>query len=316
MVLVTGANGFVGRPLCVDLARRGLRVRAVVRDDQRSRDLPGEIVPIGTMSAHTDWSSAMQGVHAVVHLAARVHVMSEHAVDPLSEFRAINVGVTEGLARAAARCGVERFVLVSSIKVNGEATAERSFTPEDPPAPRDPYGISKREAEDLLWRVAQETGLGVTIVRPPLVYGPEVRGNFLRLLRLIERGVPLPFGLVHNCRSMVYRENLTSALIACAIHPGAAGQTYLVSDGEDLSTRSLIMRLAQAMGTRALLFPVPVPLLTLAGALTGNVAEVGRLVGSLTVDNANLRRTLDWKPPFTVAEGLAETARWFSARQT
>ena len=309
-VLVTGANGFVGRRLCAELAREGHRVRLGVRDPARAAGLEGEIVAIGALES-ADWSKAVAGVDAVIHLAARVHVMRESAADPLAEFRAVNVGVTESVARAAAAQGVKRFVFVSSVKVNGEATSAKPFTSDDVPAPRDPYGISKWEAERALARIADTSGLEVAIVRPPLVYGPGVGGNFLRLLKLLRRGIPLPFGAVDNRRSMIYNGNLASVLRACAVHPGAAGKTYLVSDGEDLSTAELTRRLAAVLGMRARLVPVPPPVLRLAGALTGKAGEIDRLVGSLRVDASRVRDELGWKPPHTVQEGLTETAAWF-----
>lgn len=310
-VLVTGANGFVGRALCSDLARRGVTVRAAVRDAARGPGLPGELVVIRAPLTAADWAPAVLGVDVVIHLAARVHVMQETATDPLAEFRSVNVEGTATLARAAALQGVRRFVYVSSIKVNGEATNEKSFSPSDTPAPQDAYGVSKWEAERALARIAEETGLEVAIVRPPLVYGPGVGGNFLRLLNLVRRRIPLPFGAVDNRRSMIYNENLTDALIACAFEQNAAGKTYLVSDGEDLSTGELICRLAVALGTTARCLPVPPMLLHLAGRLTGRSAEIHRLTSSLTVDSTRIRSELDWSPPFDVGQGLAETAKWY-----
>lgn len=311
-VLVTGANGFVGRSLCFELENSGHRVRAAVRDAKRGHGLPGEIVVTGDLSRDTDWPSVIPGVDAIIHLAARVHVMNETDSDPLLAFRALNVDATVGLARSAAQLGVKRLLYVSSIKVNGEATGARPFSPEDVPNPQDPYGMSKWEAEQALWKIAEETGLEVTVVRPPLVYGPGVGGNFARLLKLVRSGIPLPFGTVDNRRSMVYVGNLASALIVCATHAAAAGRTYLVSDGEDLSTPSLISHLAQLVGNRGRLLPVPVSLLRLAGKITGKQGEVDRLIGSLTVDSTALRTSLGWVPPFTVVEGLAQTAQWFS----
>ena len=310
-ILVTGANGFVGRPVCSELARRGFAVRAAVRDAARGAGLEAEIAPVGSIGPDTDWSAALKDVDAVIHLAARVHVMRETAADPLSEFRALNVAGSETLAHAAAAAGVRRIVYVSSIKVNGEATFVTPFTADDIPRPQDPYGISKWEAEQGLQRIGAATGLEVAIVRPPLVYGPRVGGNFLRLLTLVRRGVPLPLGSVQNRRSMVYSGNLASALAACAIHPQAAGNTYLVSDGEDLSTPALVRQMAVLMGVRAPLWHVPPVVLSGAAALVGKRAEVQRLTGSLTVDGSPLRETLGWTPPFTVAEALTETTRWF-----
>lgn len=259
-----------------------------------------------------DWSQAMAGVDVVVHLAARVHVMRETASDPLTEFRAVNVGVTEALARAAATYGVQRLVFVSSIKVNGEATSGVPYTPDDPPAPHDPYGVSKWEAEQTLKSIAEATGLEVVVIRPPLIYGAGVRGNFLRLLKLVSLGMPLPFGAVHNRRSMVYNGNLASALMACAFHPKASGKTYLVADGEDLSTAELVRRLAIASRKRAVLVSVPPRALRWMGTLAGREAEIERLVGSLEVDSNLLRSELGWTAPFSIDDGIAETSRWFA----
>jgi len=310
IVLVTGANGFVGRRLCEELAREGHRLRVAVRDPARAAGLPGEVVAVGELES-ADWSRAVAGVDVVIHLAARVHVMRERAADPLAAFRASNVEGTERLAREAVAHQVRRLVYVSSVKVNGERTDATPFTPDDAPAPQDPYGISKHEAERMLRAIADATDLEVTVVRPPLVYGPRVGGNFLRLLRLTRRAVPLPFGAVDNRRSMIYNGNLASALGACAFHPAAAGKTYLVSDGEDLSTAALIRRLACALGVKARLVPVPRPILQLAGTVSGKAAEVDRLVGSLQVQSGGIRADLGWSPGYTVDEGLAETAAWF-----
>jgi len=312
-VLVTGANGFVGARLCSELARQGHQVRAAVRDSARVVDLSGEVVVTGALGTATDWSAALEGVDAVVHLAARVHVLRDTAADPVAEYRVVNVEATQGLARAAAARGVKRLVFASSIKVNGEATGDRPFRHDDVPAPADPYGVSKWEAECALHRISHETGLEVVVVRPPLVYGPGVGGNFRRLLKLVVRGMPLPFGAVDNRRSMIYNGNLANALAACSFHPDAAGKTYLVSDGEDLSTADLVRRLAAALGVTARLLPVPPQILRLAGALTGRTAEIDRLTGSLRVDSAPIRTELGWGAAYSMQEGLADTAGWFAA---
>lgn len=310
-VLVTGANGFVGRTLCVELTRRGYIVRGACRELSHATGLPVEIVVVGDIGADTDWSSALAGVDAVVHLAARVHVMRETATEPLAAFREVNVAGTEGLARAAAVHGVKRFVYVSSIKVNGEATSNKPFAPDDVAKPDDAYAISKWEAEQTLWGIAKETRLEVTVVRLPLVYGPGVGGNFLRLLKLIERGVPLPLASIDNRRSMIYVGNLVDALIACTVHPAAAGNAYLINDGEDISTPRLIGELARLMGRSARLWPFPSTLLRSIGWLIGKADEVERLIGSLQVDSSRIRNELDWIAPFAVHQGLAETVRWF-----
>jgi nucleoside-diphosphate-sugar epimerase len=313
-VVVTGASGFVGRRVCRELSRRGQGVRAVVRSSARGGDLPGEILALGDLCTTSSWSPAIDGVDCVIHAAARVHIMHDTAADSLDAFRAINVHITESLARAAAARGVRRFVYVSSIKVNGDATSyDAPFTAAEPPQPQDPYGMSKWEAELALRRISEETGLEVVVVRPPLVYGPGVRGNFLRLMRLVQAGAVFPLKSVDNARSLIYVDNLVSALLACTSAPAAAGKTYLVRDAEDMSTPELITRLAGALGKKPRLFPTPVSLLKLAGAVTGKNMEVDRLTGSLRVDSSHIRDTIGWTPPYSVDEGLAETVRWFES---
>ncbi|MDD4929271.1 MAG: SDR family oxidoreductase [Gallionella sp.] len=306
--LVTGANGFVGRALCVELHERGFAVRAAVRSANAGLDdCEREIV--GAIDGKTDWSAALSCVDTVIHLAARVHVMHDDSADPLAEFCKVNVAGTERLARSAAAVGVKRFVYVSSIKVNGEATdGVRRFSETDIPDPQDPYGVSKWEAEQALHRVAKETGLEVVMVRPPLVYGAGVKGNFAQMLKVLAKGIPLPLASVENLRSLIYVGNLADALILCATHPAAAGQTYLVSDGEDVSTPDLLRQLGGAMGHPARLLPFPQALLKLAGRMTGRADQVERLSGSLQVDSSKIRRELNWTPPYTLAQGLTATA--------
>jgi len=309
--LITGANGFVGKPLCAELLRQGHAVRAALRSaDALVKN--AELVTVGDIDGNTDWSAALRDVDVVIHLAARVHVMKDAAADPLAEFLKVNLQGTENLAQQAARAGVKRLVYVSSIKVNGEETiGGHSYTELDAPAPKDPYGESKWQAEQSLHRVAKETGLEVVIVRPPLVYGPGVKGNFISLLAAIDKGVPLPLGSAHNLRSLIYVENLVDVLIACATYPVAAGQTYLVSDGEDISTPELLRLLGVAMGQPARLFHCPPALLKLAGRLIGKAGQVERLLGSLSVDSGRIRRELDWTPPRTMQQGLQATAEWY-----
>lgn len=309
MFLVTGASGFIGRELCRELTRRGHAVRAAVRANAARVEAPADLVEIGDISGHVDWDAALEGIDCVVHLAARVHVMRDTAADPLGAFRAVNVEATRALAEAAVRRGVRRFVFVSSIKVNGEITHDRPFRPDDPPAPQDAYGRSKLEAESALAEVSARHGLEVVVVRPPLVYGSGVGGNFLRLMRLIDAGMPLPLRGIDNCRSLVCSRNLVDALIACTSHHNAAGETFLVSDGEDLSTAELVKRLAHALGRPARLICVPRMLLESAGRLTGRSAEIERLISSLRVETDRIRSQLAWTPPFSVEEALAETAR-------
>jgi nucleoside-diphosphate-sugar epimerase len=307
-VLVTGASGFVGRRLCAVLANRGWRVRAAVRDPRTPLPAGVDRVVTGELGPDTDWREALAGVEGIVHLAARVHVMRETAGDPLAEFRRVNVDGTLNLARQAARDGARRFVFVSSIKVNGEETRPgQPFTEDDLPGPLDSYAVSKHEAEQGLWRIAGQTGLGVVVIRPPLLYGPGVKGNFPRLMRLIRSGLPLPLGTVKNRRSLLGLDNLLDFLMLCLAHPAAANQTFLVADGEDLSTPGLVRRLALAMNRPARLLPVPVSWLRLAGRMLDRTEEVARLTGTLQLDIAKARTLLGWEPPLSVDEGLRRT---------
>jgi nucleoside-diphosphate-sugar epimerase len=264
---------------------------------------------IGPIDNATDWAVALRGVNVAIHLAARVHVMKNSASDPLAEFLKVNLHGTANLARQAAQAGVKRLVYVSSIKVNGEKTHEgQKYSETSPPAPHDPYAISKWEAEQALHRVAGETSLEVVIVRPPLVYGPGVKGNFAQMLNVVAKRIPLPLASVLNQRSLIYVGNLADALIACATHSATAGQTYLVCDGEDISTPDLLRQLATGMGVPSRLFPCPPALLRLAGKLTGKSQQVERLLGSLQIDDAKIRRELNWHPPFSLDQGLQATA--------
>lgn len=315
-LLVTGANGFVGTALCAALDSRGYRVRRAVRgaaSDAGSSSVPGETVALGEIRGDTDWSAALRGIDCIVHLAARTHVVREAARDPLSEYRRVNVEGTRRLAESAAAAGVRRLVFVSSVKVNGEATA-RPFTEDEPPRPEDAYGISKWEAEQALTEVAARSKLEVVILRPPLVYGPGVKGNLLALMHAIARGLPLPLASLDNRRSLIYVGNLAGAIELSITENEAAGRTYLVSDAEDVSTPQLIRALAAALGTKARLWRCPPPLLKAAGRLLGRADAVARLTGSLQVDSSKIRRELGWRPRFSLAEGLATTAAWYRGR--
>ena len=304
-LLVTGANGFVGRALVSQLIRRGRTVVGAVRDDSRDVPAGARRIRVGDLAADTDWRAAVGGIDVVVHLAARVHVTRDSSADPLGEFRRVNVEGTNRLARQAAAAGVRRFVFLSSVKVNGESGIYRES---DVPAPNDAYGISKREAELSLTEIAAETRMSVVVIRPPLVYGPGVKANFRALMLAVARGMPLPFGAVDNRRSLVALDNLIDFIIRCAEEPAAANETFLVSDGEDLSTPELIRRLAQAMGRRAWLVPVPARVLTAVAALLNQRDAAQRLLGSLQVDISKARRVLAWAPPITVDEGLRRAA--------
>lgn len=303
-ITITGANGFVGYALCAEAIVRGLSVRGVTRSQCI---LPKGVdrIFVAGIDGCTDWCDALHGSNVVVHLAARVHVMLETAANPLMEFRRINVEGTLNLARQAARAGVRRFIFISSIKVNGEETAVgRPFTAEDLPRPQDAYGVSKMEAEQALRSLAAQTGMEVVIIRPPLVYGPGVRANFEALLRAVARGIPLPLGALQNRRSLVALDNLIDLIACCVDHAAAAGQTFMVSDGEDMSTSDLIKRTAKAVNCPARLVPVPVGLLHWLGKLTGKSSAIQRLCGNLQVDISKTKKMLDWEPPVGVDEGL------------
>lgn len=314
-IFLTGATGFIGGMLLGRLAaERGCRV-ALRRP---VRDLPSgvEISICGDLSADTDWRTALVDTDAVVHAAARVHVMHDPAIDPLAEFRRVNVEGTLNLARQAAAAGVKRFIFISSIKVNGEGTPVGSaYTPEGVPNPADAYGLSKKEAEDGLRQVAADTGMEVVIIRPPLVYGPGVKANFLSMMRWLHRGVPLPLGSIRNKRSLVALDNLVDLIVTCIEHPAAANQTFLAGDGEDLSTTELLQRMGAALGKPARLLPVPPMLLSAGATLLGKGAVAQRLLGSLQVDISKTRTLLDWTPPVSVDEALRKTAADFLASQ-
>ncbi len=306
--LITGANGFVGKLLCKELLRQGQSVRAAVRSGKSLIDNT-EVTIVGAIDSETNWADALRDVDVVIHLAARVHVMRESATNPLAEFLKVNLHGTSNLARQAACFGVRRLVYVSSIKVNGEQTsATQSFTELDEPSPQDFYSISKWQAEQALWRIAQETGLEIVVVRPSLVYGPGVKGNFAQMLAVIAKHIPLPFASVHNRRSLIYLGNLVDALIACSTHPVAAGQTYLVCDGEDVSTPDLLRQLGDAMRCPAHILPFPPSWLRMLGKIFDKSDQVERLLGSLQVDSDKIRRDLNWVPPYTLQQGLQATA--------
>jgi nucleoside-diphosphate-sugar epimerase len=312
-ILLTGATGFVGQALDARLRRDGHRVLGTAR--QSGQLASGTPVVAAELRPEQDWSSCLTQKRTVVHLAARVHVMDERAADPLAAFRLANTAGTLNLARQSAAAGVRRFVFVSSVKVNGEQTPPgRAFRFDDAPAPIDPYGVSKREAEDGLRELGESSGMEVVIVRPPLVYGPGVKANFAALMRAVRGGWPLPLGgVTANRRSLVALDNLVDLLARCIDHPAAAGQTFLASDGEDLSTAELLRRMGQAMGRPARLVPVPASLLGAGAALLGRRAVAQRLLGSLQVDIAHTRHTLGWTPPVSVNEGLRRAATGLAA---
>jgi nucleoside-diphosphate-sugar epimerase len=311
-VLVTGANGFVGGAVCRALADAGMQVAAASRRDMA--------VPTGVtlcraaeLGRGSDWREALAGMDAVVHLAARAHVMKDDAADPLAVFRTVNRDGAVALAEQAAAAGLRRLVFMSTIKVNGEATAPgRPFRADDVPAPGDPYGIAKAEAEAELATIAVRTGLELVVIRPPLVHGPGAKGNLAALMVLIARGLPLPLASVDNRRSLVGVANLADLVRTCLVHPDAPGKTFLVRDDSDLATPELIRRLARAMGRPARLLPCPPGLLRTAAAAVGRKGMASRLLGSLEVDDGLTRATLGWQPPVSLDAGLAAMAKAIS----
>ena len=306
-IMVTGSTGFVGYPLCKKINENGGQLRRALRQVGAE-----EGAVVGDLGPDTDFSEALDGVDAVVHLAARVHVMQDDAVDPLAEFRRVNVEGTLNLARQAAEKGVRRFVFVSSIKVNGETTRPgQPFTADDAAAPIDPYGISKYEAEQALLSLAAESEMEVAIIRPPLVYGPGVKANFLSMMRWLDKGIPLPFGAIHNQRSLVALDNLMDLILLCIEHPAAANQVFLVSDGEDMSTTELLRRTAAALGRSARLVPVPQWLLEQGLKMVGKAGLSQRLAANLQIDIGKTQALLGWVPPVKVDDALRDTATHF-----
>lgn len=304
-VLLTGASGFLGKGVLKTAQQRGLEIRPVYRSMDTAKGQP-EAALVSGLDGTADWSQALQGINVVIHAAARAHIMHEEAVDPLAEYRRVNVEGTLNLARQASAAGVRRFVFISSIKVNGESTLPSSpFTADDTPAPEDAYGLSKAEAEAQLKQVAMETGMEVTIIRPPLIYGLGVKGNFASLVSWLRRGLPLPLGgLIQNRRSLVGLDNLVDLILVCADHPEAANQTFLVSDGEDLSTTELLRRIGKAMKQPARLLWVPEGAIYFIAGLVGKKVISQRLLGSLQVDIHKTCELLNWKPPVAVDEGM------------
>ena len=306
MILVTGSNGFVGRAVCARLCADSMAVRGAVRAAAGAHQ-----VDVGNVGPGTRWEGALAGVAIVIHCAARVHIMADTDTDPLRAYREVNVEGSVNLARQAAAAGVKRLVFVSSIKVNGEATNGSPYHADDVPAPVDPYGQSKLEAEQALRAVGRETGLEIVIVRPPLVYGPGVKANFRNLIKLVGRGLPLPFGSLRNQRSMVALDNLVDLLILCTSHPAAAGQVFLVSDGIDLTIGQLITMIAHAHNKRPLLLPVPAKLMRTVANVMGKSAVAGRLLDSLQVDIEKTCAGLKWTPIVTPQVAIKKTVDAF-----
>ena len=318
--LVTGASGFVGRQLCRRLLDDGFSVVGAVRNRE---DFPGFAgraftqVSVGGLDDKTNWEEALVDVDVVFHLAADGNPRHESADEQLQRFRKVNVAGTDGLARAAVLRGIRRFVYLSSIKANGEQTSlTEPFSEASVPEPITPYGLSKWEAEKILWNVVKGTKTEAVVVRPPLVYGAGVKGNFLQLLNLVAKQIPLPIAGLGNRRSLIYLDNLLDILALCAKYPAAAGKTYLVSDGEDVSTSDLIKKIADAMGTHPRLFYFPVFLLRMSASAFGKSEQAGRLLGSLVVDNKKIRQELNWIPPYSLQQGLQATVDWYKSEKS
>lgn len=313
-VLVTGATGFVGGAIVQRLLSESQHVPiAAVR--RLTGELSAELqtAHVGDLLPDTNWFQALNGVEAVIHTAARVHVMRDAAIDPLTEYRRVNVEGTLNLARQAVEMGIRRFVFISSIKVNGESTSlGKPFRADDAQNPADPYGVSKQEAEQGLFALSEKTGLEIVCIRPPLVYGPGVKANFQSMMNWLFKGVPLPLGAVaNNRRSLVGLDNLVDLIVTCLDHPAAANQVFLAGDGEDLSTTELLSRVGLALGKPARLMPVPPSLLMIGATLLGKRAVAQRLLGSLQVDISKARDLLGWVPPVSVDEGLKKTAEFW-----
>lgn len=309
-ILVTGASGFLGSALMTQLVDNvEFTPLAALRRDYSQLSAKVKSVVVGDLHASTDWEQALFEVDVVIHTAARVHVMNDSVSNPLTEFRRVNFEGTMALARQAAESNVKRFIFISSIKVNGEMTADEvPFLPNDKFVPDDPYALSKYETEQGLLALAEETGLEVVIIRPPLVYGPGVRANFASMISWVQKGVPLPFGAIHNQRSLVALDNLVSFIVHCIGHPKAANEIFLISDNKDVSTTELLQNVAMAFGKKARLVPIPAGLMSFAAKLVGKGDMADRLFGSLQIDSSKARELLSWEPVTTMGEQLKKTA--------
>jgi len=314
-ICVTGSSGFIGKALCKQLLKYKHDILATSRysnlpDIKPEKNL--KFIQIEDINIEKKWPEILSGVECIIHCAARAHIMNDNKVDSLSLYQKVNVEGTRKLAEQASIAGVKRLIFLSSIKVNGELTKKSfCFRHADIPFPEDAYGISKWEAEQVLWEISRKSGLEIVIIRPPLVYGPGVKGNFLRLLNLVKRNVPIPLATVDNYRSFIGIDNLVDLLIRCTDHPGASGQTFLVSDGEDLSTPTLIKKISSAMGKKNFLFPVPISLIKFIGRMVGKSSEVDRLLSSLQIDSSLVYDKLGWKPPLNSDEGLLKMIKWY-----
>lgn len=308
-ILVTGATGFVGKPLVDNLILKVNNVRVLVRKELTCVSEKVEKIIVDDLSSVDDWTEILQSVDVVIHCAARVHIMNDLVADPLIEFRKVNVNATLKLARKAAEVGIKRFIFISSIKVNGEMTEPgQSFKPDERCQPEDPYGLSKYEAEQGLLKIAAKTDMEVVIIRPPLVYGPGVKANFYLMMKWVNKGIPLPLGAINNQRSFLALDNLVDFIIHCIDHPQAANEVFLISDSEDISTKELLKKVAKAFGKKPRLIPVPVKLMTLVAKLIRKSDVADRLLGSLQVDGSKAQNLLGWEPVVTMDEQLKKIA--------
>lgn len=314
-VLITGADGFVGRVMCERMLAEGWKVRGSVRTLRNAANLSGDVVlfQTGHIGSDTGWSRALEGVDAVIHLAARAHVMDDKVIDPLREYRLVNVEGTKRLAEASLKARVTAFVYLSSIKVNGEQTHGAPFTEENPPLPQDPYGVSKHEAEEMLTRVASGTDMPVTIIRPPLVYGPYVKGNILRMLSWVNMGIPLPLRGINNRRSLIGVDNLADLIVRCLVSPQAKGELFVAADENIVSTPELIRHIAATLDRPARLYSFPLFFLRAGARVFGMKDAIDRLSGSLVIDTKKAKKILGWSAPFSLDDGLKKMAQWFKS---
>jgi UDP-4-keto-D-QuiNAc 4-reductase len=312
-ILVTGANGFVGRQLCRSLSQKGFLVTAAVRQTAIAPAEEVRYISMGDIGPNTDWTEALRGVHLVVHLAGRAHIRRDSSANPMAEYERVNTSGTIRLAQMAGAANVRRFLFLSSVKVNGEETHDQPFAETDRPAPLDFYAVSKWQAEEGLLRLHRQGELSVVIIRPPLVYGPGVKANFLQLIRLVDCGFPLPLGKIQNKRSLVGLRNLAEFILVCLQNPSAAGEIFLVSDQEDLSTADLVQRIGGFLGRTTYLLPIPYQFLSIIARITGKEDALKKLCHSLQVNVEKSHKVLHWRPPFSVNEELEQTIKWYKS---
>lgn len=313
-ILVTGASGFVGRQLCQTLSQKGFLVKGAVRQTAIAPAEAVQYVPVGDIGPDTDWTEALIGVDLVVHLAGRAHIRRDRASNSMAEYERTNTLGTLRLAQMAAAAKIKRFIFLSSVKVNGEETHDQPFVETDRPAPLGAYAVSKWRAEDGLLHLSQQGSLPVVIIRPPLVYGPGVRANFLQLIRWVDSGLPLPLGKIKNRRSLVGLRNLMDFIIICLHNPAAGGEIFLVSDGEDLSTPDLLQRVGGFLGRSTHLIPVPFQFMSIMARIMGKKDHFNKLSHSLQVNMEKARNVLHWNPPFLVNEELEQTINWYKIK--